>query len=205
VRLEPTFIEAQENACETESELKQKATRAETPFGEQKDSPSQTLTRKRRLIAILAVLALVVVSGSIIFARNALLVQSDQEIIHNVVDDFLGSMANKDVDHALTLFSARLQRLGMNRDRLVNLVNGHDFVLFEGYQEVAIASLKINIVMSTDPDALQGPVAEINGLITYAGGFEGYFEATLEKENGAWKLGGYKISISEGKYYTKQS
>jgi len=203
VRLEPTFIEAQENVNATESEIKQESTHAKMPLDEKRFS--NILVKKRRLIAVLAILATVVVFSGIVLAANALGGQSDQEIIHSVVDDFLGSMANKDVDHALTLFSTRLQRLGMSRVQLANLVNSHDFVLFEGYQEVAIASVKIETIMNTDPNALQGTVAEINGIITYTGGFDGYFKATLEKENGAWKLGGYRISVSEGKYRSKQS
>ncbi len=96
-------------------------------------------------------------------------------------------MASKDIDGAYALFSPRAQRQATISD-LQKISSGNNYIVFEGYQYISVAQIKVGSSVNTNPNAAQGTVATVSGTTSYAGGFQGTFNATLEKVNGNWMI-----------------
>jgi hypothetical protein len=91
------------------------------------------------------------------------------------------------------LFSTRSQRQTPLSD-LESLLGDEKFVLFDGYEKAELTYLNIGSTFSTDSSKPQGTTARTRGVVTYAGGHTGHFEAVLELEAGKWKL--YNINVT---------
>lgn len=113
--------------------------------------------------------------------------------VESVLDAFMKDMVTKDVDSAYALFSPRVQRK-ISIDDVQKMVDGNNYVLFDGYQSLSVQNLNLTATANTNPDLPQGTVANVNGVIKYSGGFTGNFTATLEKVNGMWLI--YRININ---------
>jgi hypothetical protein len=170
---------------------------------QQKTQPSFTPPRRRWLIIV----ALVAVSlcacvgvgvGVFTMGRTLMQVNQEQAMITPVLDEFMQAMAARDTNRAYRLFSTRAQRQTAIAD-LEALTTGPNYVLFDGYQTVVIDSTNLSSMANTDPNVPQGVVANVNGTITYAGGVAGTFRATLEKEEGTWRLHAINITVPPSK------
>jgi hypothetical protein len=108
------------------------------------------------------------------------------------------AMVARDVNGAYALFSTRAQRQTAIAD-LHALDTGANYVLFDGYQSLAIESTNITNSVNTNPDVPQGHVATVSGTITYTGSVTGSFRATLEQEAGTWRLDAINITVPPSK------
>lgn len=164
--------------------------------------PSQAEKPKRNLKLIFGIAAIVVCScltiGGAIVATGLNKVSDEKAPIEAVLDDFMRDMVAEDVEAALELFSPRAQRQFSKTD-LDALLEGNNYVLFEGYQSLMIGNLNIKAVANTNPDVPQGTVAEVSGIITYENDFSGRFVATLEKDDGDWFLFFINITVPPDK------
>ena len=68
-----------------------------------------------------------------------------------------------------------------------------NFALFDGYESVEPAEWTIGLQSSTSPDEPHGTMANVHGVMTYADGYTGTFEALLVQENGSWRL--FRIDV----------
>jgi hypothetical protein len=127
------------------------------------------------------------VLAAVLIGRTMLSISSEQAAITPVVDRFMQAMAQRDANAAYQIFSSRAQRQTPLAD-MTKLLSGANYVLFDGYQSVAIDSTNLSNAINTDPDVPQGTVANVSGKVAYSGGVTGTFRATLEKEAGAWRL-----------------
>lgn len=118
--------------------------------------------------------------------------------IEAVLDQFMTAMVNKDAERACTLFSNRAKRQ-MSCAEIASWLEGNDYVLFEGYESLHVKTLSVGPAHSTDPEQPQGTVARVSGGVNYAGGYEGGFQAILEKEDGEWKLDNIRVNAPSGK------
>lgn len=130
------------------------------------------------------VAACVVLAGSLIFKGI-----TENIKIERRVESFMDAMEAQDTAHAYTMFSAHAQQEISLAD-VEALAQGDSYVLFEGYQSVKITNTKISTQAGADPQT----TAEVSGTVSYAGGFEGDFRATLEKYGKHWYL--YSIDIT---------
>jgi len=119
--------------------------------------------------------------------------------VEQIIDHFMCAMANKDVDAAYALFVTRY-REQTPLSNFEEMLEGNNYVLFEGYQHVEVTYLYLATAMNTDPNRPQGKVIEAKGTILYEGGLAGSFTATLEKENDVWKLFGIYVTVPPEKF-----
>jgi len=125
--------------------------------------------------------------------KGIVMFNMEQPKVENVIDEYMTAMADKDASQAYKLLSTRAKRNVSLADNEI-LLEGNNYVLFEGYLSVTLASLTLNTTFDTDPDMPQGVVAEVDGMISYADGFTGDFTAVLEREGEEWRL--YSINLS---------
>jgi hypothetical protein len=83
--------------------------------------------------------------------------------------------------------------------RLVGFGGTSSYVLFDGYQSVTIDTTNLTSAVNTNPDVPQGSVATVNGTVTYTGSVTGSFRATLEKEDGDWRLFLINVTVPPSK------
>jgi hypothetical protein len=125
--------------------------------------------------------------AALVIGQGIMRVSTEQAAITPVIDQFMRAMVQRDADGAFRIFSTRAQRQTALAD-LTDMVEGPNYVLFEGYQSVTIDNTNISTVMNTNPDIPQGTVATVTGTVTYTGDVKGEVRATLEKEEGTWRL-----------------
>jgi uncharacterized membrane protein len=114
--------------------------------------------------------------------------------VAKVVDAYMRAMADKDLDRAYALFSSRAQKQAP-RSAFEDMLTGANFAVFDGYEAVEVQMLTTGPKFNTNPNAPQGQVTQTSGTVTYAGGYEGSFQAILEQENGEWKLYYIKVVV----------
>jgi hypothetical protein len=125
-------------------------------------------------------------------------IAQEREPVKEVIDSFMRAMVQKDTKKALELFSVRAQKK-IKIDDLEKMLDGNNYVLFEGYQSLEIQNLNISQAFNTNQDLPQGTVAKVNGTISFDGGFTGNFNAVLEKEGETWQLHQINITVPPDK------
>jgi hypothetical protein len=160
-------------------------------------------TKSRRTLWIIlgslsGLFVLCIVLAALVIGRNILSISTEQASITPVIDRFMHAMTQHDAQAAYRLFSSRAQRQTPLAD-LSTLLDGPNSVLFDGYQSVTIDSTNLTSAVNTNPDVPQGSVATVNGTVTYAGSVTGSFRATLEKEDGDWRLFFINVTVPPSK------
>jgi hypothetical protein len=130
---------------------------------------------------------------------GALKVNAEKAPIGVILDTFMKDMVANDAESAYALFSPRMKRQ-IPISKIQEMLEGNNYVLFEGYQSLSVQNLNINAVANTNPDVPQGTVAKVTGLIEYEGGMQGTFNATLEKVDGKWQVDGMYITVPPSKF-----
>lgn len=133
-------------------------------------------------------------------ATNSVSSPETEEAITEVLDAYMRAMAGKDIAQAYDLMSSRAKGVYSLSD-VQQLVEGTDFALFEGYQSVAVGRVSVIRRVNTNPSA-PTVSAQASGVITYAGGVEGTFEAGFDQENSQWRLSKVWIVVPPEKFYS---
>jgi len=170
---------------------------AENPVIESNVVPLALKKSNKNLWIIVGIVVAVICICSIIclalFGTSFVKVMVERAPVEAVLDTFMKNMEAKDVESAYALFSPRVQRQISQAD-LKEMIEGNNYVLFEGYQSLSVQNLNLSAAVNTNPDQPQGTVANVNGEISYSGGFTGSFDAVLEKVDGNWML--YFINVT---------
>ncbi len=165
--------------------------------------PTQPKKSRKKLWVILSILGAAVIVGVIVcifvFVAVSNAVSVEKGPVEAVIDTFMKRMVAKDTDNAYALFSPRMKGQ-FPESKLVELIQGNNYVLFEGYQNLSIENLKISAVVNANPDLPQGTVATVSGTIGYEGGFTGTFTGTFEKVEGHWLIYGINITVPPDKF-----
>ncbi|MBK8619095.1 MAG: hypothetical protein IPN96_18705 [Anaerolineales bacterium] len=119
--------------------------------------------------------------------------------VEAVLDSFMNYMEAKDVESAYALFSPRVQRQ-IPIDDVQEMIEGNNYVLFDGYQSLSVQNINLTAAANTNPDLPQGTVANVNGFIEYVDGITGNFTATLEKVDGQWMIHRINITVPPDKF-----
>lgn len=169
----------------------------------QPDTASPRRPSRRRLWIILgsigAALVLCVAIVAVLIGTSLLRISTEQTAITPVLTQFMQAMLQRDAESAYQLFSSRAQR--QTPIATINdMLEGPNFVLFKGYQSVAIEATNLTSSVNTNPDMPQGSVAEVSGTITYADGLTDSLRATLEKEDGMWHLFFITVTVPSLKF-----
>lgn len=153
------------------------------------------------IIACLSIVALCLCS-IICIATIALGVRGiivERAPVESVLDTYMKDMMAKDVESAYALFSPRAQKKLAISD-LQELTEGNNYILFEGYRNLSIQNFNVTAGATTNPDAPQGIVARVTGIINYEGGFQGSINAILEKVDGKWQLDSAYVMVPPNKF-----
>ena len=122
----------------------------------------------------------------------------ERKPVESVLDSYMRYMVAKDIENAYALFSPRAQRQ-IPLSQLEELVEGNNYVIFEGYQSLSVQSLQLSTGASTNPDTPQGNLAIVTGIISYEDNFQGNFNGVLEKVNGEWQIDGIHVTVPPNK------
>jgi hypothetical protein len=146
----------------------------------------------------IAVVCLCSVICVAVFGTSMFKVFQEKEPVENVLDTYMRHMANKDIESAYTLFSPRAQRQ-IPIAELEKLIEGNNYILFEGYQSLSVSNLNISAAANTNPDLPQGTVAKVTGILMFEGNIQGSFNGVLEKVDGTWMIDGMHITVPPDK------
>jgi hypothetical protein len=147
----------------------------------------------------IAVLCLCSIACLALFLTSINKANNEKPPVESVLDAFMHDMEAKDAESAYALFSPRVQRQ-IPIDDLQNMMEGNNYILFDGYLSLSVQNLNLIAAANTNPDLPQGTVASVNGLIQYLGGFTGNFTATLEKVDGEWMIDQINITVPPDKF-----
>lgn len=165
-------------------------------------APLQPQKSNRNIWIIVGIAITVVCLCSVaclaIFGTSMFKVFQEKEPVETVLDAYMRHMANKDTESAYALFSPRAQRQ-IPIFELENLLEGNNYILFEGYQSTSVSNLNISASENTNPDLPQGTVANVTGILMFEGNIQGSFEAILEKVDGKWMIDGMYITVPPDK------
>jgi hypothetical protein len=137
----------------------------------------------------------------ICFAIFALIkgnVNDEKAPVESVIDSYMKFMSARDFENAYALFSPRAHRT-VPISKIQELVEGNNYLIFEGYQSLSIRNLGISTVAITNPDLPQGTVANVTGTITYEDGIQGSFNCILEKVDEKWQIDGVYVTVPPSK------
>lgn len=177
---------------------------SETVIAQPKETPVTPPTQKPKFNQLLIIggmlLLLCLCIGVCIAAGGVGLFRVYQERapIESVIDAFMRAMVEKDTDKAFALFSTRVQRQ-ISMSDIEEMLEGNNYVLFEGYQSLEIQNINISKAVNTNQDLPQGTVATVDGIIFYDGDFAGTFDAVLEKEGAIWRLHRVNVIVPPNK------
>ncbi len=160
--------------------------------------PLEFKENKNRWTIVVVVIAVICICSVICLAlAGASMVE--RVPVESVLDAFMKDMVAKDIESAYALFSPRAQRQ-IPIDEVQKLIDGNNYILFEGYQNLSVQSLNFAASVNTNPDLPQGAVANVNGFIEYSDSFTGNFTATLEKVDGKWMIDSINITVPPDKF-----
>jgi hypothetical protein len=164
------------------------------------DAPPKQTRRTLFIVlgGIAATVCLCVAIAALLIGQGVLRVTQEQAAITPVLDRFMQAMTRRDVNSAYQLFSSRAQRQTSLAD-LGQLVEGPNYLIFDGYQSVALDNTNLTNSINTNPDVPQGTIATVTGRVMYEGDVTGSLRATLEKEDGEWRLFAFNITVPPSK------
>jgi hypothetical protein len=119
---------------------------------------------------------------------------NERAAIEVVLDQYMQAMDDKDVERAYALFSERARRQ-VPIGKLQELVEGSNYLIFEGYQSLKVQNIRLMATVNTNPDMPQGDVAQVDGVVNFEGGIQGTFNGTLEKADGRWQIHGVFVNV----------
>jgi hypothetical protein len=111
---------------------------------------------------------------------------SQRDNVEQVIDASLADIAGHRPDEALARASKRaIEHELITREKLQEL---GDNPAFQGYKSVTVTNINVSATYNSDTKVPQGTVAKVSGTVEYDDGGQGTFQATLERENGEWRL-----------------
>lgn len=146
---------------------------------------------KRIIIGVIVIFLLIICAGCVIVGNLVRNLDFSFDSDSPTVEEFIQSMSDKDVDHAYGMLStsgqATYSRADMNA-----MVDGIDFVLFEGFQDITITNFK-------SYSGTNGTYQQVQGMVNYQNQWQGEFYFILDKEDGEWKVSSFEITVPPGK------
>ncbi len=125
-------------------------------------------------------------------------IATEKAPIESVLGSYMKYMDAKDAKSAYALLSPRAQRQ-IPLSKVEELLEGNNYVVFEGYQSLSVGNLNISAAANTNPDVPQGTVANVTGTIKFKGGFQGTFTGVLEKVDGKWQIDSMYVVVPPDK------
>jgi len=159
------------------------------PF--QSPTPAPATPRSRSWLWLIvggAVASVCLCSGLCLVPSGLLIYRATAERVpvERILNDFLADVNAKRIDEALARFSSRAKRTAaMNREQIEQFA---DAPYARGCQAAHVTNINVSQNYNTNQDVPQGTVANVSGTLDYSDGVRGTFRATLEREQGEWRL-----------------
>lgn len=134
----------------------------------------------------------------IFVGRGIYIAATEREDVQGVVDLYMQNMRNKAVEQAYALFSSRARRQ-VPTNQLQQAVDGPSYAMFADYERATVTFISVSTSAHSDQNQPQGTVANVSGTVSYAGGVQGTFRATLEREEGQWRLHNINVTVPPAK------
>jgi hypothetical protein len=116
---------------------------------------------------------------------------SQRDEVEKVIDASLSDIAAQRPDEVLARTSKRaIEHEFITREKLEKLGENP---AFRGYKSATVTNINVSATYNSDPKVPQGTVANVSGTVEYDDGGKGTFQATLERENGEWRLFSLKV------------
>jgi hypothetical protein len=141
---------------------------------------------KTVLIAVIAAASGFICLCGVAFALLFAFIWNENGDLAMVVDHYMTAMAHQDAHTAYNLLSSRARQEVTLEDLKLEMRNSR-YINYSGYQSTEVNSTSISAA-TDDRQELDLTQGEIEGNITYTGGTTIGFRATLDKEDGVWKL-----------------
>ncbi len=113
-----------------------------------------------------------------------------------ILHEFMSAMVKKETDRAVVLFS---DRAGVTTAELKKLVQGNNYVLFDGYRDVIVTTIYGPPAFSNQPWGYAGGVWTVEATVNFEGDFTGTIKAFMEYDGAAWRLYGINVIPSTDK------
>jgi hypothetical protein len=111
---------------------------------------------------------------------------TQRDDVARAVDGCMQDIVAKRTEAAMQRFSSRAIEHGLvTRGQVEKLADDRHF---RDYQAVEVKTINVSQAFNTNPKTPQGTVASVGGTVSYKGGGNGVFRATLEKEDAQWRL-----------------
>lgn len=125
--------------------------------------------------------------AAVYFTKKMVNNHLEQPEVLAVIDHFMYLMKYNNAEDAYNLFSARQQKITSLQD-IEEMLDGDNYLMFEGYWELNLIEFEISIQKSYNLDWPQGTVAYVFCEVLYQKENLQLLEAILEKQDGEWKL-----------------
>jgi len=117
---------------------------------------------------------------------------TQRDEVERAIDACLQDVEAERADAALQRFSSRAIQNGLvTREQIEKLADDQHF---RDYKSAHVTSIKVSQAFNTNPKVPQGTVANVAGTVGYNDGGTGVLQATLEKENGEWRLFALRVN-----------
>lgn len=173
---------------------------SQTPISITTPSQSQKSNKNIWLIVgiVVAFICLCSILCIVVFGTSMYKVYTEKAPVEAVLDTYMRDMANKDAESAYALFSPRAQRQ-IPISKVQELLEGNNYIIFEGYKSLSVSNLNISAVANTNPNIPQGTVAKVTGVVIYDDGIQGTFNGVLEKVGDKWMIDGIHVTVPPSK------
>jgi hypothetical protein len=187
--------ELQEPIVESEPKAESPAIKPDIIFTTPKKSNNYLWIIVGIVVAVICICSILCVA---IIGVGGVKTYAEKAPIESVLDSYMRYMVDKDADSAYALFSPRVQRQ-IPISKVQEMLEGNNYMLFEGYQSLSVSNLNISATANTNPDFPQGTVAKVTGNIKFDDAIQGSFDGTLEKVNGTWMIYGINVTVPPSK------
>ncbi len=152
------------------------------------------------IIGVLSIVGVCICGGVCAFFAGSGIYEAftEKDNVTTTIDDFMKAMEKKDTEEAYSHFSTRVKRK-LQISAIEEMISEANYALFDEYEKVEIQNINLTNAFNTNPDAPQGKVAKVNGIVTYKNDYTGSFQATLEQEDKGWRLHFINVTVPPNK------
>lgn len=148
------------------------------------EPPASTGKKRSKWTTIYRVIAISIGGIAVLLM---FIVYSERPKVISAIDEFMTAMKDGNVDKAYELMSDRSKTYYTSYAD-VEQMHAQNPLVFSSYQELEVTELLIQKAFADSPSVPQGNVATVEGKVYFTGGIVEPFTATLEKEEGAWRI-----------------
>jgi len=156
-----------------------------------KNRAARKLVKGLGLVLVLVILGILALPVCQFFVGFVSSFPEESSSVAQVLDEYLAALANQDAERAYVVVS-RSAEAQLNLEILENLVQGNNYRVFEGYQEISFTDFELTQFGSDRS-------AEVSGYVSYTDNYVGDFSAVLVKENGTWKIQMMQVNVPPDK------